>query len=54
VFQNAQLFILPPFDKQKEIADHITAIRQQAQQLKEETKQALIKMSEEIEKILLT
>lgn len=44
---------VPPFDKQKEIADNITAIRQQAQQLKDKTKEVLKKASEEIEKILL-
>jgi restriction endonuclease S subunit len=44
---------LPPLDTQKEIADHITGIRQQAQQLKENTKEALSKASQEIEKILL-
>lgn len=43
----------PPLAKQKEIADHITGIRQQAQQLKEKTKEALSKASQEIEKILL-
>lgn len=43
----------PELEKQKEIADHITAIRQQAQQLKDKTKEALKKASEEIEKILL-
>lgn len=44
---------VPPIDKQKEIAEHITCIRQQAQQLKDKTKEALKKASEEIEKILL-
>jgi restriction endonuclease S subunit len=44
---------IPPLDKQKEIADHITAIRQQAQQLKDKTKELLKKASEEIEEILL-
>ena len=44
---------VPPLDKQKEIANHITAIRKQAQQLKDKTKEALKKASEEIEKILL-
>ncbi len=41
-------------DKQKEIAKHITDIRQQAQQLKDKTKELLKTASEEIEKILLT
>ncbi len=44
---------VPPLDKQKEIADNITAIRQQAQKLKDKTKEALKKASEEIENILL-
>jgi hypothetical protein len=45
---------IPPLDKQKEIADNITAIRQQAQKLKDKTKEALKKASQEIETILLT
>jgi restriction endonuclease S subunit len=44
---------VPPLDKQKEIAEHITGIRQQAQQLKDKTTELLKKASEEIEKILL-
>lgn len=44
---------VPPFDKQKEIAEHITGIRQQAQQLKDKTTELLKKASEEIEEILL-
>jgi len=44
---------LPPLSKQKEIADHITRIRQEAQKLKEKTKEAMEKASREIEKILL-
>ena len=48
------IFPIPPLDKQKEIAEHITGIRQQAQQLKDKTKDLLKKASEEIEKILLT
>lgn len=44
---------VPPLDKQIVIAEHITSIRQQAQQLKDKTKEALKKASEEIEKILL-
>jgi len=47
------LFPVLPFEKQKEIAKHITAIRQQAQKLKDKTKEALAKASEEIEGILL-
>lgn len=45
---------VPPLDKQKEIAEHITGIRQQAQQLKDKTNEALKKASEEIEKIILS
>jgi restriction endonuclease S subunit len=44
---------VPPLEKQKEIAEHITGIRQQAQQLKDQTKELLKKASEEIERILL-
>lgn len=44
---------VPPLDKQKETAEHITGIRQQAQQLKDKTNELLKKASEEIEEILL-
>lgn len=44
---------VPPLDKQKEMAEHITGIRQQAQQLKDKTTELLKKASEEIEEILL-
>lgn len=44
---------VPPLDKQKEIAKHITDIRNKAQQLKDKTKELLKKASEEIEEILL-
>lgn len=44
---------VPPLDKQKEIAKHITDIRKQARQLKDKTKELLKKASEEIEEILL-
>lgn len=47
------LIPIPRLDKQKEIADHITTIRNQAQQLKDKTNKAMKKASEEIEKILL-
>jgi restriction endonuclease S subunit len=52
---NLKRFIIPvpPLDKQKEIANQIKGIRHQAQQLKEKTKEALSKASQEIEKILL-
>ncbi len=45
---------LPPLAKQKEIAERITRIRQDAQKLKDKTKEALDKASKEIEKILLS
>ena len=44
---------VPPIEKQKEIAEHITGIRQQAQQLKDKTSELLKKASEEIEEILI-
>lgn len=44
---------VPPLDKQKEIAEHITRIRQQAQVLKDQTKELLKKANEDIEAILL-
>ena len=47
------LIPVPPIDKQNEIAEHITVIRKQAQTLKDRTKEALKKASEEIEEILL-
>jgi restriction endonuclease S subunit len=47
------LIPLPPIEKQKEIAEHITAIRKQAQALKDKTKEALKLASKEIEEILL-
>jgi restriction endonuclease S subunit len=47
------LIVCPPLDKQKEIAEYITGIRQQAQQLKDKTTELLKKASEEIEEILL-
>lgn len=50
---NNLLIIIPPLDKQKEIANHITSIRQQAQQLKDKTKELLKKASKEIENILI-
>jgi restriction endonuclease S subunit len=45
---------VPPLDKQKKIADHITNIRQQAEQLKDKTKELLKTAGEETEKLLLT
>lgn len=44
---------VPPLGKQKEIAEHITNIRNQAQALKNKTKDLLKTASEEIEEILL-
>lgn len=44
---------IPPLDKQNEIAEHITGIRKQAQQLKDKTKELLKKASKEIEEILI-
>lgn len=46
--------VLPTPNEQQKIADHITGIRRQAQQLKDKTNKALKKASEEIEKILLS
>lgn len=47
------LIPVPPLDKQKEIAEHITGIREQAKQLKDKTAELLKKASEDIEEILL-
>lgn len=44
---------VPPLNKQKEIAEHITNIRNQAQALKDKTNHLLRKASAEIEEILL-
>ena len=44
---------VPPLDKQKEIANHISEIRKQAQKLKDQTAEALKNASNEIERILL-
>jgi len=44
---------IPPLAKQKEIANHVSVIRQQAQQLKDKTIEALALASREIENILL-
>lgn len=44
---------VPPIKKQEEIVKHISEIRKQARQLKDQTKEALKKASEEIEEILL-
>jgi len=43
----------PPLDKQQEIAEHISGIREQAQKLKYKTVEALKEASKEIEDILL-
>jgi restriction endonuclease S subunit len=44
---------VPPIEKQKEIANHISTIRQQAQQLKGKTKEILAQTNKEINRILL-
>lgn len=44
---------IPPLEKQLEIAEHISAIRKQAQDLKDQTKLLLEKANKEIEDILL-
>lgn len=44
---------VPPIDKQKEIAEHIKGIRQQAQKLKDKSNELLKKASEKIEGILI-
>lgn len=43
----------PPLEKQIEIANHISKIRQQAQELKDKTKLALQQANQEIENLLL-
>jgi len=48
-----QIIPLPKIDKQKEIANHISEIRKQAQKLKDQTAEALKNASNEIERILL-
>ena len=45
--------VIPPLEKQLEIAEHISAIRKQAQDLKDQTKLLLEKANKEIEDILL-
>ena len=44
---------VPPLKKQIEIANHITQIRQQAQELKDKTKKVLKLANQEIENLLL-
>jgi restriction endonuclease S subunit len=44
---------VPSPEKQEEIAEHIKSIRQQAQRLKDKTKEVLANASKEIEKILV-
>ena len=44
---------LPPFAKQKEIANHIYAIRQQAKQLQEEGKAILENAKKEVEQMII-
>ena len=47
------LIPLPPIDKQKEIANHIRQIRQQAKTLQKEADNELTKASKEVEQIIL-
>ena len=47
------LIVVPPIEKQKELANHISIIKQQAQALKNSTKEILKQASKEIEDILL-
>ncbi len=47
------LIPVPPLANQKKIAEYISAIRKEAQQLKDKTKEALKKASGEIENILI-
>ena len=54
-FDEGQNFVtipIPPLSKQKEIAQHITGIRREAQELKHKTMLALERASKEIEDIL--
>lgn len=44
---------IPPFDKQQEIADHITAIRAEAKALEKQAEEILAKAREEVEKMIL-
>jgi restriction endonuclease S subunit len=44
---------VPPIEKQKEISDHITAIRNQAKQLQQEAKAVLEKAKQEVEAMIL-
>ena len=48
-----QIIPLPPLDKQEEIAEHISGIREKAQMLKDKTAELLKEASKEIENILL-
>jgi len=47
------LIPLPPLEKQCEIAARINNLRQQAQQLKDNTKEALVQANKEIEELLI-
>jgi restriction endonuclease S subunit len=49
----ALLVVIPPKEKQQEIADHITMLRYLAQLLKDKNKELLLKAGKEIEVILL-
>jgi type I restriction enzyme S subunit len=47
------LIVLPPIEKQKEIAIHIKAIRDRAKQLENEAKEILTQAKKQVEGILL-
>jgi restriction endonuclease S subunit len=45
--------VLPPKEKQEEIVEHITAIRQQAKALQEEGKAILEQAKKEVERMII-
>ena len=45
--------VLPPLEKQIEISEHITAIRNQAKQLQQQAKTDLEKAKQEVEAMIL-
>ena len=45
--------VLPPLEKQNEIAEHITKIREKAKKLQEEAKTELEQAKMEVEKMIL-
>lgn len=48
-----QTIVVPPLQKQQEIVDHITAIRQQAKALQEEGKDILERAKKEVEQMII-